>query len=115
LNENNNRAGVPSPDLEPDPDNETQGANEVKTFTSRVDVTFHSFRYRLADPDNLSGKAILDECVKAGILSDDSTKEIRAVNHTQEKIGKDQEEKTILTIEEIEDASKEKQAAVDGG
>jgi len=58
-------------------------------------VHFHSIRRKLADLDNLSGKAVLDGIVNSGILRDDSPKEIKAVSHTQEK---GQDEKTIVTI-----------------
>lgn len=72
---------------------------ESKRFTSPVRVSFHSIRQRLPDMDNLSGKAVLDGIVKAGILQDDSAKQIpeRPI-HTAE-IGK--EEKTIITIETV--------------
>jgi len=72
---------------------------ESKRFASPVRVSFHSIRQRLPDMDNLSGKAVLDGIVKAGILQDDSAKWIpeRPI-HTAE-IGK--EEKTIVTIEEM--------------
>ncbi len=97
-NENNYRIARSSPNVESNPINETARANEVKKFTSPVNIHFHSLRHRLADPDGLSGKAVLDEIVKVGILSGDSTKEVKSVKFTQEKFGKDQEEKTIITI-----------------
>jgi len=71
-------------------------------FNTPVRIRFHSLRHRLADPDGISGKAALDGLVHAGILQDDSVKEIiEPVIHTQEKIPLDQQETTIITIEEV--------------
>ena len=73
-------------------------SEEIKGFTTPVRITFHSVRGRLADPDGLSGKAVLDGIVKAGVLADDTTKQVSEVLHTQTK---GRIEKTIVTIEEI--------------
>ena len=62
------------------------------------DVHIHSIRKRLADPDGVSAKAVIDGLVHAGILIDDSAKEIGKVSYTQEK-GK--EEKTLITFTEV--------------
>ncbi len=66
-----------------------------------VDLHFHSRRYRLADPDGLIGKAVIDGLVDFGLLENDSAKEIRFIIHSQEKIPKGEPEETILTIEEV--------------
>ena len=59
----------------------------------------HSRRYRLADADGLSAKAVIDGIVQAGLLKDDSTKYVKSVTYSQEKITKKETEETIITIE----------------
>lgn len=73
----------------------------MPAFDSRVCVTFVSYRYRYADPDGLSAKAVLDGVVKAGILSNDSAKEIEEVRYRQVKIKRPEKEKTVITIERV--------------
>jgi len=70
-------------------------------FTSRVDILVHSYRYRLADSDGISAKAVIDEIVNSGILVDDSPRFIREVRFRQTKIKKPQDEKTEIIIEEV--------------
>jgi Holliday junction resolvase RusA-like endonuclease len=65
-------------------------------FASQVRIAFHCVRKRLADVDNLSGKAVIDGLVEAGILADDSAEQVAEVTYRQTK-GKT--EKTIITIE----------------
>lgn len=72
--------------------------DEVETFTSPVFVVFHHLRHRLTDRDGISGKAVLDALVQAGILADDSPAQVADVRHIQSKIGSQEEEKTIVTI-----------------
>jgi len=69
-------------------------------FNSRVRIHIHSLRRRLADPDGISAKAAIDGLVKAGILKDDSAKEVAEITYTQEK---GQQEQTIITIETLEE------------
>ena len=76
------------------------GAEEVSRFDTPVCISFHSIRKRMADIDGISGKAAIDGLVHSGVLQDDSPKYVKEVRHTQEQ-GKD--EKTIITIETIED------------
>lgn len=78
------------------------GAEKVQRFTSPVCITIHSIRKRLADIDGISGKAVIDGLVKAGVLEDDSPKFVKEVRHTQEQ-GK--VEKTIIRINPIEDGA----------
>jgi Holliday junction resolvase RusA-like endonuclease len=52
----------------------------------------------LADIDGLSIKAAIDGIVEAGILADDSPKQVKEIRNSQSK-GKI--EKTTITIEEI--------------
>ena len=65
----------------------------------RFSIHIHSIRKRLADPDGISAKAVIDGIVKAGILEDDSAKHVKEVVYSQEKVAKGGEEKTVVTIE----------------
>ena len=62
--------------------------NENKTFDSPVFVTVHSARNRRADFDGVSVKAVIDACVKAKVLKDDSSKYCKSITFTQEKAPK---------------------------
>lgn len=76
---------------------EPQGIKESK---DRTHVRFKIRRRRLLDPDNAyaSIKDLLDGIRDAGLILDDSAERITlAVD--QEKIGKDEEEQTIIEIE----------------
>jgi hypothetical protein len=56
-------------------------------------------RHRLADPDGISAKALIDGFVLAGILAGDSTREIvESPVITQVKVGRDNPETTTLEI-----------------
>lgn len=82
---------------------ESLGASKGSAFNSRVSVRIVSYRSRLADPDNISGKAALDGCVHCGILRDDSTKEIASYRADEQiKVKNASEEKTEIVIEEIQ-------------
>ena len=87
--------------LEPDTGNEVARANEVKTFTQTVHLDFVHYRHRLADPDGLSVKAVIDGIVEAGLLANDTAEEIESITHRQVKIPRSEEENTVLTIEEV--------------
>lgn len=63
-----------------------------------VELTYHFTDGRRRDPDNYSGKMILDGLVKAGIIADDSFKNIQLVLSAEFK---QPEAKTIITIKEI--------------
>jgi hypothetical protein len=91
-----NRATNSDANVEPDSSDAALRANEAPRFTSRVCITFHHTRKRLADIDGLSGKAAIDGLVKAGILTNDSAKQVAEVRHFQTK---GEPEKTVVTIE----------------
>jgi hypothetical protein len=76
--------------------------NEIKAFDSPVDILVHSYRYRLCDPDGISIKWALDAIVKAGILIDDKSENIKEIRFKQTKIKKPAEESTVVTISEVE-------------
>ena len=56
------------------------------------------YRYRLADADGLSTKAVVDAIVRAGILEDDTTQCVGEVRHRQIKISKAENEKTVIAM-----------------
>jgi len=62
----------------------------------QIDIIITSRRYRLCDPDGISGKALLDGIVRAGILPDDSAEYINEVRHKQIKIKKHEKETTLV-------------------
>lgn len=95
MDENNNRTTLPATNLEPDTCNESLAAKEVKGFDSLVTITVISYRKRNHDPDGISVKAVLDGIVRAGILADDSTEQVKEVRF---KSIKSKEEKTIIEV-----------------
>ncbi len=67
----------------------------------RVSIRIESHRHRLCDPGGISEKAAIDGLVNAGILRDDSTKEIQEpIIHTQKYVRATEPEITIITIED---------------
>ena len=68
-------------------------------YHKAVCIHCHSVRKRLVDRDAISIKAALDGIVTAGVLRDDTAKEIKEITYSQEK-GND--EKTIITIEGVD-------------
>lgn len=92
---------LPSPNMERNIINEIDKPYANQAFDSPVIITVHSFRYRLADSDGLCAKYSIDAIVKSGLLVDDSPKEVQEVRFKQTKIKKPEEEKTIITIEEV--------------
>ena len=64
----------------------------------RKSVHVHSKRKRLADPDGVSVKAVLDGLRKAGIFVDDSAKYIKEVSYSQAKCEKAEDEETVIVV-----------------
>ena len=89
------KLSVPASHVEPDACNEPMGTKKIKRLDTPCCINFRSIRKRLADTDGLSGKAAIDGLVLAGVLQDDTTKQVKKVTYDQEK-GK--EEKTIIEI-----------------
>ena len=83
--------------------NESVATEKDAGFNTQVCIHIHSIRYRLADVDGISAKAAIDGIVKAGILANDTTKEIREIKYTQELVRKPAGEKTVITIVEVND------------
>ena len=59
---------------------------KVPSLDSPVYVFAYSFRKRLADIEGVSYKAAIDGLVKAGILRNDTTKDIESLTGTQVKL-----------------------------
>ena len=72
---------------------------ESPRLNSCYDLHVHSARKRLVDIDGISAKAAIDGLVNCGLLSDDSSKQIRSIKYTQEA---SKEESTTLTFTEVE-------------
>ena len=85
-------------DLEQIVSDVTNAADEVPRSTSPVRVTFYHSRKRLADLDNLSGKAILDGIVRAGILATDTPEQVAEIRTNQVKT---KDEKTVVLVERL--------------
>jgi len=75
----------------------------MPTFDSPVDIFIINRRWRLTDPGGTSHKALVDGIVKAGILRDDSAKEIRQITQSQEKVKAKELESTIVVIQGVND------------
>ena len=88
-------------DMERHHRNESVQSGKVAPFDTQVDIRFYHYRFKLADPDGVSGKAAIDGLVHCGLLRDDSAKEVREVRHFQIKVASEAEEKTVIEIEEV--------------
>lgn len=84
--------------MEQDSSNGALAKKGTPFFDSPVRVTIVHYRKRLADLDNLSGKALLDGVVAINILADDSTEQVAELRVTQIKA---ELERTVIEIEEI--------------
>lgn len=85
--------------MEQDTGNGNMGTEGFTGFSTPCRVHFHSVRNRLADSDGISGKAVIDGLVHAGVFTDDTTKQVTETTHSQEK--KRGKEYTEVTIEEV--------------
>ena len=83
--------------------NESVATEKDAGFNTQVCIHVHSIRYRLADVDGISAKACIDGIVNCGLLSSDTTKEIKDIKYTEELVRKPAGEKTVITIVEIDD------------
>ena len=78
------------------------GEKKMPRFDTQVCIIIHSYRRRLADPDGISAKAAIDGLVNAGILSNDTAKQISEVRFKQTKIKSPAEEKTEIILFETQ-------------
>lgn len=67
-----------------------------KEIDTRYDIVVISYRKRKHDPDGISVKAVLDGCVRAKILQDDSWDEINQITFKSIRCEKGQDEETII-------------------
>lgn len=91
-----NNPTVPATNVEPNTSNGSLEAEKAKGLDTRINITVTSYRYAKHDPDGISAKAVLDGIVRAGLLPDDSTKEIKSVKFESVIIKKTEDEKTII-------------------
>jgi hypothetical protein len=85
-------------DLERTVGNESIQASKSPAFDSQVSIRIHSYRCSLCDVDGVSGKACIDGLVLAGVIADDSTKEVREVTYAQTKVAHKYQEKVVVTV-----------------
>lgn len=97
-NENNNSVAIPAPNLEQAVSHEPMGKEEMPRFNSPVIITITSYRKRKHDPDGISAKAVLDGLVRAGVLADDSTEEIKEIRYKSKCCKNGEKEKTVIEI-----------------
>ena len=98
---NEDNSAISTANMESNIGYEQMGKDEGEKLDKRVNIHIESLRYRLADPDGISGKAAIDGLVSAGILPDDSAGEVKAVTYSQKKVSaKNEAEITIITLEE---------------
>ncbi len=89
-------------DLEPVARDATLGAEGFKARDTRVSISVHSVRKRIADADGVSAKAVIDALVANGVLQDDSPAFVESVTHTQSKASKGESEYTVIIIENFD-------------
>jgi Holliday junction resolvase RusA-like endonuclease len=94
-----NRVANSAPNVERAVVNELLFPYAGTTFNTPVRVDIYSTRQRKTDIDNISGKAVLDGCVAAGIFKDDSPDFIECYQVHKPEISA--EEKTVIVIEEV--------------
>ena len=97
-NADKNKASIRVANLEPNIGNELAGKNEIKKVDTPCRIHIHSRRHQLTDADGISAKAVIDGLVHAGLLPDDSAKEISDLTFSQRKIHKKEIEETTITI-----------------
>ena len=95
------RVADSAPNVEQAASNEPIQAGRHSAFDTRVDIRIVSYRTRLADADGISAKAAIDGLVHAGVIRDDSTKEVREVSYSQIKVKNKEDEKTVMQIRRV--------------
>ena len=96
--ESNNRASLSTTNMEQAVSNESLGKKKMPRFDSPVHIHVISYRKRKHDTDGVSAKAVLDGIVRAGILADDSSEQVKSI--TFESRQAKSEEKTLIEIKE---------------
>ena len=82
---NKNHIPVSVADLESSVGDESMAEKKAPRFDRPVSIHIHSKRKRLTDADGACSKYLIDAIIDAGILRDDSPKEVKEVIHSQEK------------------------------
>ena len=96
---NKDRTPVSAADMESGASNALLGAEKVTRLDSPCRIHIHSKRHRLADADGICAKYVIDGLIHGGLLPNDSARWVKNVSFSQEKIGTDREEKTVVMIE----------------
>ena len=100
---NPNRPAIPAPNVERPARSKPLEAPKDPKMDSQCRLHVLCKRHRLADPDGISVKAAIDGLVLAGILADDSARQIvESPTICQTKIKGDEAEETIITLTEID-------------
>ena len=99
LNEIQNSFTISSSHLEPDINHDQVGEEKANQVDKKVSINIMHHRHRKCDPGGISFKAAIDGIVDAGILQDDSSKEVEEIREKQEKIPAGKPEITVITIE----------------
>lgn len=94
-----NKTTLPITDMEQNIGNERMAKEKAKGLDTRVNIYVRSYRKAKHDPDGISAKAAIDGLVKAGILSDDSTNEVKKVTFESVKCKSHEEERTEIHID----------------
>lgn len=98
--EGNDRAAVQAADVEPADVHTGKAADKAHGVHSRVRIAVHSRRRRLADPDGVSAKAVIDGLRAGGLIVDDSARYVEGVSYSQEK---SKVEETVISVWEIQE------------
>jgi len=77
-------------------------ANCFAEMDSRVTITIISYRRINHDPDGISAKAAIDGLVHAGILADDSSKQVKKVTFESRK-SKDERTEIIIEVANVDE------------
>ena len=99
MNESDNRTAISVADMESDFSNAALPAHETPAFNTPVRIRVISYRKLKHDPDGVSVKAVLDGLVHAGVLPDDSSKQVKEITFESRK---SKDERTIIEIMEAE-------------
>ena len=91
----NNKTTLPIANVEQNSSNERMGKKKTKGLDTRVNIYVKSYRKAKHDPDGISAKAVIDGLVRAGILADDTSKQIKEVTFESRK---SKDERTTIEI-----------------
>ena len=93
------RPSIPAPNLERALRRPPMAPPKNPIVDTPCRIHLHCRRHRITDSDGISAKAVIDGLVLAGILANDTTKEIvESPTITQEQVGRDVPEETIVKI-----------------